>query len=584
MVNKFGDYTFGGGGPGFLENIIVVKKVIAKSGKYKDYSTEIQTSIKLGFQPYRIASEKSPTLVYAYDKQVWCLGSTGKVIELVSQETITETNHLAYWVEGDVEEGDGIIAIKGDQGRRGEQGSSGDRGQTGSKGDKGEPGVRGRPGGDGKRGASGAGGPPGKIGKMGPPGVAGERGVKGSDGGQGTKGETGSRGAKGERGERGVEGTMGPSGKIGESGPAGTTGRQGAKGSDGVKGAKGERGSQGSQGGKGDRGERGGEGSRGEMGPTGKEGQPGKPCTEKNIMRMLYTYMSPQLIENYRRTNCYLYYRIEREDDGIEFYKHGEVKLKEIKKIINMSARYGAHGAHSAVQSLVEWMAVLESKEYPALQLYQERKNRLHTFQDQCLDCDPKKQKKHNSRRYYLECRGDAWYTVIMPTDYMDHTTIFIVYQLTNYHVTREMEECNYLWSSGIGQNQQGVCFLKNRKTLRIHGAMNKQKATTYTDVSDFGDERNPCAINEWNVLCLDLNRTRGSYSNLWINRKRILTFDAVLGSTNLSMILLNTSTATSKSTLLIGYVASFELYNKGQNDYIIEAKMNYLCDYYDIK
>ena len=64
MVNKFGDYSFAGGGPGFLENIIVVKKVIVNSGKYKDYSTEIQTSIKLGFQPYRIASEKSPTLVY----------------------------------------------------------------------------------------------------------------------------------------------------------------------------------------------------------------------------------------------------------------------------------------------------------------------------------------------------------------------------------------------------------------------------------------------------------------------------------------------------------------------------------------
>ena len=75
-----------------------------------------------------------------------------------------------------------------------------------------------------------------------------------------------------------------------------------------------------------------------------------------------------------------------------------------------------------------------------------------------------------------------------------------------------------------------------------------------------------------------------GTYSNLWINRKKILTFDAVLGNTNPSMILANTSTASSKATLLDGYIASFELYNAGQDDFIIQAKMNYLCDYYDIK
>ena len=90
MVNKFGDYTFGGGVAGrFLQNVVVVKKVIVRSGKYKDYRHEIKTSIKLGFSPYRIASATT-LLVYVHNNQVWCFGSLGKVTELISEETITK--------------------------------------------------------------------------------------------------------------------------------------------------------------------------------------------------------------------------------------------------------------------------------------------------------------------------------------------------------------------------------------------------------------------------------------------------------------------------------------------------------------
>ena len=303
MVNKFGDYSFGGDEAAFLKNVVVVKKVIVRSGKYIDYSQKIQTSIKLGFQPYRIDTDEqqSASLVYAYNNQVWCLGSAGKVAEQITQETITKKNYLAYWVQGDISEGDGVIAIKGEQGRRGEQGSSGGRGQTGSQGVQGKQGSAGPQGGEGKRGATGAGGPPGKLGKMGPQGPPGIQGLQGSDGVQGLQGEPGSRGQPGEQGERGAEGSVG------------TQGRQGPKG------------------GQGERGERGTGGDRGQIGPPGKQGQTGKPCTEKNIMQMFYMYMAPQLIENFQRTHCYIYYRVEREDDGIELMP-GKATVKKVKK------------------------------------------------------------------------------------------------------------------------------------------------------------------------------------------------------------------------------------------------------------
>ena len=119
MVNKFGDYSWAS--EDVLANIQVVRKVKEISGTYKDYIDQIKTSIELGFTAYRIAAEESPTSVFVYDKQVWCLGSVGKVTELISDEVISETKYLVYWIEGDLDDDDGVIAIKGDKGMRGEK-------------------------------------------------------------------------------------------------------------------------------------------------------------------------------------------------------------------------------------------------------------------------------------------------------------------------------------------------------------------------------------------------------------------------------------------------------------------------------
>ena len=285
MVNKFGDYTFGGrGAASFLENIVVVKKVIVRSGKYKEYNNEIQTSITLGFPPYRIASSTT-LLVYVYNNQVWCLGSVGKVTELISEETITETNYLAYWVQGDMNDGDGVIAIKGDQGRRGEKGDQGDRGLPGNKGEQGDQGRNGDKGNKGKRGASGSEGPPGKVGRTGPIGLT---GPGGSQGIQGLKGDTGSHGDRG------------------------ATGSNGAKGIQGIRGLKGD---QGGYGEKGKQGIQGHEGPQGPVGRTGEKGDQGAPATTKNIIKGISKWVEIPFSENFRYNYIIMWFRVEMESD-----------------------------------------------------------------------------------------------------------------------------------------------------------------------------------------------------------------------------------------------------------------------------
>ena len=70
QMNVFGDNT---DEEGSLGNIQVL--MIAISGKYIDYVKEIQSSRKLGYPAYRIASEGSPTLVFTYEHKVVCLGA-----------------------------------------------------------------------------------------------------------------------------------------------------------------------------------------------------------------------------------------------------------------------------------------------------------------------------------------------------------------------------------------------------------------------------------------------------------------------------------------------------------------------------
>ena len=150
MVDKFGDCTVLDEQT-LLENVQTIKKIIVTSGKYKDYYDEIAASIKLGYVPYRLSkdSTSSPSYLYTFDNKIWCIGSSGKVAELVSDEIITKKLHLVYWKEGGG--GGGVVAAI--QGPAGGVGPRGKRGLTGADGARGERGARGE---HGERGETGA--------------------------------------------------------------------------------------------------------------------------------------------------------------------------------------------------------------------------------------------------------------------------------------------------------------------------------------------------------------------------------------------------------------------------------------------
>ena len=78
----------------------VLRKVVSISGKYGDYIKEIQASHKLVYPAYRIASEGSPTLVFTYGSNVYCLGAPHSVAHMLTSLAATKTHYLGYWKEG----------------------------------------------------------------------------------------------------------------------------------------------------------------------------------------------------------------------------------------------------------------------------------------------------------------------------------------------------------------------------------------------------------------------------------------------------------------------------------------------------
>ena len=189
MVNVFGDSI---GEVGGLGNLQVVRKVITISGKYVDYTNGIHASHKLGFPAYQIASEGSPTLVFTYEKKVFCLGAHHQHLDELTSIDVTKTHYLAYWKEDSSSggsSGGNATSIKGGRGIQGKHGATGEAGPIGPHG------------------------PKGVIGDIGPPGGA---GVKGDE--VGPKGEQGVRGLVGEIGPRGDKGKRGYAGEIGHKG------------------------------------------------------------------------------------------------------------------------------------------------------------------------------------------------------------------------------------------------------------------------------------------------------------------------------------------------------------------------------
>ena len=187
----------------------------------------------------------------------------------------------------------GLLAVKGDNGDKGDTGATGSQGPKGDTGATGPEGPKGDKGDTGPEGPQGQKGDKGDTGPKGDPGDDGEDGVgiasiqqtttSTADGGSNVFTVTLGNGTKAtftvKNGSKGSKGDTGPQGPAGNDGATGPEGPQGQKGDKGDKGDTGPEGPQGPKGDKGDTGATGPKGDTGSQGPKGDTGATGPAYT-----------------------------------------------------------------------------------------------------------------------------------------------------------------------------------------------------------------------------------------------------------------------------------------------------------------
>ena len=109
---------------------------------------------------------------------------------------------------------------------------------------------------------------------------------------------------------------------------------------------------------------------------------------------------------------------------------------------------------------------------------------------------------------------------------------VFLVYKIKAYAKT-EHWECKYLISNWTGEKEnkyRGICFLADKKTLRIHGAGGVGSDDTF----DFRARRktNSCKENRFHVIYVEyVEKPKSSYSSLWVNGSYVTNFDSTASS-----------------------------------------------------
>ena len=283
--------------------------------------TTVQLPTAAGMKYIRLNSDK--VLETSTDGTTWeATGSSGHVIVAPDGTVLAQRSRMQF-MNGTVEDKDGVTVITGVQGPQGIQGPKGETGAQGVKGDRGyvlvpaidddgiiswsiqEPsstvpasrsirgpqGIQGIQGPKGDQGQTGATGPQGVQGIQGPQGVAGKDGADGKSftilGMYATLQELMAAHPTGSTGDAYAVGTAasntvynwnteksiwedlgplrGPQGPQGEQGVAGPQGEQGVQGSTGPQGVQGPQGEQGIQ------------------GPEGPQGPRGYPATVNGI-------------------------------------------------------------------------------------------------------------------------------------------------------------------------------------------------------------------------------------------------------------------------------------------------------------
>ena len=193
----------------------------------------------------------------------------------------------------------------------------------------------------------------------------------------------------------------------------------------------------------------------------------------------------------------------------------------------------------------------------------------------------------------YYSSMVNASYIINYETRDISHA-FFIVYYISGYRETTEVED-NYLFWASDFDNIISVCFLNDKKTIRIKGTYDDEKK--FIDVNKFPDSKqNPCETGKWNVLCAVYNAAgTGVKSSLWVNEGKAAEFQCCDPLPSMGTITFFSdgsvdSFGTSPYKTFNGQIANIEVYSKpdeeGDPDFKdseIMDKISYLCSHYNV-
>ena len=322
---------------------------------------------------------------------------------------------------------------------------------------------------------------------------------------------------------RGIEGVRGVAGPDGPKGPSGEKGDRGWEGPPGIQGLPGN------------------QGERGERGQRGDRRENGVQDDASDVLSVLATHLPIQLAERYGEKMCFVKYHVSEDESSVVRMSGG------VQTPRNVSA-YKEPAWHFDAQFV--------DKEGHAKANVQ----------------------KASGHGHFLEMKNTAYQS---PYALVDNklNAIYIVYKIRNYDGTGI--EHNYLFSCGMGDNHRGICFLRDEKSVRVHGVADKPH---YMDISNFPTSYyNPCRKDLWNVVVYD---TTSGKSSLWVNHGKIRDFACRLPLRASTLNLFNRVVHFDESSGFNGYIESVEMYNyfKSIPAGLISARMTYLCKTFKIQ
>ena len=165
--------------------------------------------------------------------------------------------------------------------------------------------------------------------------------------------------------------------------------------------------------------------------------------------------------------------------------------------------------------------------------------------------------KNRVNSNYVLNFHNDA-YNMEADIDDLYYFYVFLVHKITAYATTEHWER-NYLISNWTGEKEnkyRGICFLPDKKKLRIHGAGGVGSDDTF----DFRAWRktNPYKENRFHVIFVAyVKRPKRSYSSLWVNRSYVTNFNSTASSGSDQRITLRDR----GDILFLGTVTAVEIY-----------------------